>query len=100
MTGSEPSSELSQDERELAALMRKAQKGDAEAYQALLRRVKTMLESYVRNSLNRQGRGAAGAADDIIQEVLLGFHAKRHTYDPSQRFLPWFYAIARYKTID
>jgi RNA polymerase sigma-70 factor (ECF subfamily) len=25
---------------------------------------------------------------------------KRHTYDPEQFFLPWMYAIARYKMID
>lgn len=80
--------------------MRLAQKGDAAAYQALLRRLKTMLESFVRNTLHRQGSWALGSTDDIVQEVLLGLHAKRHTYDPRQPFLPWFYAIARYKIVD
>lgn len=90
----------SYDELELSAWMRLAQGGDAEAYQNLLRRAKKLLDSFVRNALNRDARWAVGAADDIVQDTLLGIHAKRHTYDPSKPFLPWFYAIARYKVID
>jgi RNA polymerase sigma-70 factor (ECF subfamily) len=91
---------LSQDEQELSAWMRLAQQGDAQAYSRLLARVNAMLVTFVRNTLQRRASWAAQSADDIVQEVLLGLHAKRHTYDPGQRFLPWFYAIARYKIID
>jgi len=90
----------SSDEKELSALMRLAQDGDAEAYRRLLSRIKAMMESYVKNSLLRLGRAAPALADDLTQEILLGLHAKRNTYDPKQFFLPWLYAIARYKVID
>jgi RNA polymerase sigma-70 factor (ECF subfamily) len=36
----------------------------------------------------------------VVQEILLAVHAKRHTHEPGRFFLPWFYAIARYKVID
>src|SRR5258706_15126542 len=39
-------------------------------------------------------------AEDLVQEALLAIHTRRHTYDPSQFFTPWVYAIARYKFID
>ena len=88
------------DERELSAWMRLAQQGDSAAYQGLLRRLKSMAESFVRNTLGRKASWALSATEDIVQEILLGVHAKRHTYDPDRAFLPWFYAIARYKIID
>ena len=59
-----------------------------------------MLQSFVKNSLVRMGQGGSPVGDDIIQEVLLAIHAKRDTYDPAQYFLPWMYAIGRYKLID
>ena len=30
----------------------------------------------------------------------MAIHTRRHTYDPSQPFTPWVYAIARYKFVD
>jgi RNA polymerase sigma-70 factor (ECF subfamily) len=35
-----------------------------------------------------------------VQEALLAIHTRRHTYDRSQPFTPWVYAIARYKYLD
>jgi RNA polymerase sigma-70 factor (ECF subfamily) len=93
--------ELSQDEAELAKLMREAQAGDSESYQRLLKRLKVMAEQFTNNSFARLGIERGGSAtDDVVQEVLLGVHLKRNTYDPGQFFLPWFYAVSRYKIID
>lgn len=39
-------------------------------------------------------------AEDLVQEALMAIHTRRHTYDPSQPFTPWLYAIARYKFVD
>ena len=39
-------------------------------------------------------------AEDLMQEVLLAIHAKRATFDQSQKLTVWAYAIARYKLID
>ena len=91
----------SKDEAELSRLMREAQSGNDESYRRLLTRLKTMAQQFTNNSFSRAGIERAGAAtDDVVQEVLLGVHLKRHTYDPEQYFLPWFYAVARYKIID
>jgi RNA polymerase sigma-70 factor, ECF subfamily len=39
-------------------------------------------------------------AEDLVQEVLFAIHTRRDTYDRSQPFTPWLYAIARYKLLD
>ena len=58
-----------------------------------------MLRRLVRARLARQGLGVH-EAEDVVQEVLMGLHAKRHTWDETRPFLPWFYTITRYKFID
>ena len=39
-------------------------------------------------------------AEDIVQEILLAVHLKRHTWDADAPFAPWLFAIARNKLID
>jgi RNA polymerase sigma-70 factor (ECF subfamily) len=92
--------DLSQDERELSLLMRSSQAGDAESYRRLLVRIRTMLQKYIENSFARFGLGSRGGQEDVLQDILLAIHLKRHTFDPEQFFLPWLYAVARYKLID
>jgi RNA polymerase sigma-70 factor (ECF subfamily) len=46
-----------------------------------------------------QGPGAH-EAEDLVQEILIGLHGKRHTWDSARPFLPWLHAITRYKLID
>lgn len=90
----------SKDEIELSKLMRQAQKGDGESYRQVLSRVRDLLSKYIQNSLRRFRISGEDAAEDVLQEVLLAIHQKRETYNPDQFFLPWMYAIARYKVID
>lgn len=73
--------------------------GDAAAYRALLERLSAHLRGYYRGRLARAGRGASDA-EDLLQEVLLAIHTRRHTYDRAELFTPWMHAIARYKLID
>lgn len=80
-------------------LMRAANAGDARAYDRLLRDIARVLRPQVRRALARAGQGAADP-DDIVQEILLSVHLKRHTWRPDQPFGPWIQAVARYKTID
>lgn len=89
----------SKEEQELSALMRKAQSGDRQAYAVLLEKVQTLLRPYVINSLGKSPANV-DVVGDIVQEAMLGIHAKRATFDPDRFFLPWMYAIARYKVID
>ena len=39
-------------------------------------------------------------SEDLVQDVLLAVHQKRHTYDPQLPILPWLQAVARYRMID
>jgi RNA polymerase sigma-70 factor (ECF subfamily) len=87
-------------ERELAGAMARAQDGDAAAYRSLLEKLSQMARRYVRHALGRRHGLDAGDCEDVVQEILLAVHSKRHTHDPERFFLPWFYAIARYKVID
>ncbi len=92
--------EHSFDEALLSSLMRKAQDGDSASYTLLLTKVQIMLIGFVDNSFARLGLKSFGGQEDVIQEVLLAIHSKRASFDESQFFLPWMYAIARYKVID
>ena len=84
---------------ELKALMLASLDGSAVSYRALLERLSSRLRAYYKGKLARVGRGAT-EAEDLMQEVLLAIHLKRHTYDTGEPFTPWVYTIARYKLID
>lgn len=83
-------------EPRLKALMLRGLAGDAAAHAELL----GMMAKYLRGFLARKmGRDAADL-EDLVQESLLAIHLKRDTYDTSQPFTAWAFAIARYKLID
>lgn len=86
-------------EPELRALMIAGLGGDAAAHRSLLERLSRQLRGYYKGHLDRAGRGPV-EAEDLVQEALMAIHTRRHTYDPSQPFTPWVYAIARYKFVD
>lgn len=77
--------------------LRAANRGDERAYTQFLREVSPVLRGIVK------ARGAAlgdAVAEEVVQEVLLAIHAKRHTWRESEPVQPWLYAIARYKVVD
>src|SRR5712692_11065403 len=84
---------------ELKALMLASLDGSAGSYRSLLERLSSRLRAYYKGKLARVGRGAT-EAEDLVQEVLLAIHLKRHTYDTRELFTPWVHTIARYKLID
>jgi|SRR5262252_1405658 len=86
-------------ETELRALMLAGRNGDAVAYRGLLERLSKQLRGYFKRQLNVVNRGAV-EAEDLVQETLLAVHTRGATYDSSQPFTPWVYAIARYKLVD
>ncbi len=71
--------------------------GDAAAYRRLLEELGRLLKIYF---ARRLGDALAASRDDLVQETLMAIHTRRLTYDPTQRFTAWAYAIARYKLID
>jgi RNA polymerase sigma-70 factor (ECF subfamily) len=86
-------------EAELKRLMLAGLDGDAAAHRLLLTQLSGHLRAYFKRQLGRLGRSASDA-EDLMQEVLLAIHTRRHTYDPAEPLTPWVHAIARYKLID
>lgn len=90
---------MSRRETDWDAQMRAAMAGDAVAYDRLLRDLAAALRPIARRGLARAGRSQA-EAEDVVQEILLAVHLKRHTWDQAQPIGPWIRAIARNKLID
>lgn len=86
-------------EHDWATWMRAANGGDGAAYDRLLRAIAAAVRPLLRRGLQRAGRATA-EAEDVVQEILLAVHLKRHTWDPAQPIGPWVYAITRYKLVD
>ncbi len=83
-------------EERLRSLMLPGLAGDAAAYRIFLDELAAHLRSYLRRRL----RGLPDEVEDLLQELLLAVHNKRHTYDPKQPLTAWVQAIARYKLVD
>src|SRR3954466_8621310 len=79
--------------------MRSAISGDDAAYHRLLKAVTPVLRAAARRGLARAGQ-PADQSEDIVQDILLAVHLKRHTWDVKAPFAPWLFAIARNKLID
>lgn len=79
--------------------MRAAIAGDETAYHTLLSELSQVLRGVV-----RRGFGGIGVprddVEDVVQDVLLAIHLKRHTWDQGMPLGPWVSAIARNKMID
>lgn len=86
-------------ETEWTDLMRSANAGDSVAYHRLLKAITPVLRAATRRGLARAGQPVE-QAEDIVQDILIAVHLKRHTWDPTAPFAPWLFAIARNKLID
>ena len=83
-------------EDRLRSLMLLSLAGDAAAYRIFLDELTARLRSYLRRRLG----GLPDEVEDLLQELLLAVHNKRHTYDPKLPLTAWVQAIARYKLVD
>ncbi|HEV7821190.1 MAG TPA: sigma-70 family RNA polymerase sigma factor [Burkholderiales bacterium] len=79
--------------------MRLAISGDSAAYRRLLSAIAPVLRAAARRGLARAGQ-PVDQSEDIVQDILLAVHLKRHTWDAGAPFAPWLFAIARNKLID
>jgi len=82
-------------EQQASTLMLRAQAGDRQAYEELLRMLTVAARGFVRRRV-----GWAEWIEDVVQEGLLTVHRARQTYDPGRPFAPWFYAILNNRLID
>jgi RNA polymerase sigma-70 factor, ECF subfamily len=87
------------DEGQLKSLFIQSLEGDQAAYREFLSKLSLLLQGYVRRQLARLNR-ADHDVEDIVQEVLLAIHNRRHTYDRVVPVTAWAHGIARYKLID
>lgn len=79
--------------------MRSAISGDEAAYRRLLTDLTRALRPIVRRGFS-SAQASANEVEDVVQDVLLAIHLKRHTWDQSKPVSPWIIAIARNKMID
>lgn len=82
-------------ELEWRDLAEKAQKGDQEAYTALLKELSIYLRNIMIPRLSNPTE-----AEDVVQEVLISVHKSLKTYAPDRPFLPWLHAIASFRRTD
>jgi RNA polymerase sigma factor (sigma-70 family) len=82
------------DDATLSHLAGLAQRGDKQAYAALLGAAQQWLQRYFRR------RTTPCQLDDLVQETLLSVHRKLASYEASRPFTPWLAAIARYRYVD
>jgi RNA polymerase sigma-70 factor (ECF subfamily) len=82
-----------------AEAMRAERRGDSAAYQGLLSNIADFLRKLVRYKLGQFGLNQH-EAEDLVQEILIALHTKRHTWDQDRPFMPWLMAVTRYKLID
>jgi RNA polymerase sigma factor (sigma-70 family) len=84
-------------ETDWAALLRAANTGDSRAYARFLSEVTPVLRGIVRA---RSRALPPDQYEDIVQEVLLAIHSKRHTWRQDRPLRPWLFAITRHKVAD
>lgn len=82
------------DEETLSRLAAASQRGNRQAYTALLKESARWLSRYYARRI------APSQLDDLVQDTLLSVHKKLGSYNPAQPFLPWMAAIARYRWVD
>ena len=88
---------MTESEDDWADLLRAANRGDTTAYAAFLAAVAPVLRGIV---CAKAGWIDAALREDVVQEVLLTLHLKRHTWIEDRPLRPWIYAITRYKIVD
>jgi RNA polymerase sigma-70 factor, ECF subfamily len=86
-------------EKELHLGIRKGLEGDREAYEKFLLKVASIVRGYLFNNLSKANR-TDERVEDLVQDVLLSIHRKKHLYRLDLPVIPWLFTIARYRLID
>jgi RNA polymerase sigma factor (sigma-70 family) len=72
-----------------------AQAGSPEAFEALFRRYRDRIASYVRASVRDEGR-----TEDLVQEIFFAAHSSLSALEHPAAFRSWLYQIARNACLD
>ena len=85
-------------EIKLKQLYLESMKGDKASYEIFLELTSVILKRYL---MKLGGKYVdVQSIEDLLQEVLITLHEKKHTYQSDRPLLPWIYAIARHRYID
>lgn len=76
-------------------LAAKAQDGDKDSYNRLLKEIAAFIRNYLAPRISNPDW-----ADDITQEVLISVHKSLKTYDPKRSFKPWLMTIVNFRKTD
>lgn len=87
---------LLETEAVLRAAWQRGMAGDSDSYAQSLRSLGGMVRGFLRRRMSTRPNDV----EDLVQDILLAIHLKRHTYDSAQPLTAWVHAIARYKLID
>ncbi|MCP1198090.1 sigma-70 family RNA polymerase sigma factor [Notoacmeibacter sp. MSK16QG-6] len=71
--------------------------GDRIAYQRFLDEVARTMRAFLHKKM---GSDKTADVEDVVQDVLIAVHTKRHSWRPEKPVAAWLFAIARYKAID
>lgn len=74
--------------------------GDEITYGEFLKTSAKIVRSNLRKTIPGSSSYAKDLLEDLVQDVLLSIHQKRHTYRSEYPILPWLFAIARHRWID
>ena len=83
-------------EEHISTLLNDALAGDRLVYRLFL----LELAQHLRYFLRKRMASMPEEVEDLVQELLLAVHNRRHTYDSTRPLTAWVQAIARYKLID
>jgi RNA polymerase sigma-70 factor (ECF subfamily) len=83
-------------EQKLKSLFLSSFEGDDNAYYEFL----LTLSGYLRGFFRKRMQANLDQVEDLVQEVLLAIHVKRHTYNKELPISAWIHAISKYKYID
>lgn len=85
-------------ELKLKLLLNQSMKGDRASYESFLELSSVLIKRYLKQLGGRHAQRET--VEDLLQEVLITLHEKKHTYREDRAFLPWLYAIIRHRYID
>ncbi len=74
--------------------------GDARGYEEFLEVAAKIIRSNLRKTIPRSNVYARDLLEDLVQDVLMAIHQKRHTYRSEYPILPWLFSVARHRWID
>jgi len=85
-------------EQKLRLLFQQAKSGNRESYEAFL----DLCSVLIRKQLAQLGGKYVSheSREDLLQEILITLHEKKHTYQEDRSLLPWLHAIVRHRFID